>query len=119
MPHILLVEDYEPVLHAISETLAAEGWQVECCAHGLLALSKINSQEPYELLVSDNELSGISGLELTRQVRRLLHRKEMPVIVISASECGREAREAGADEFLKKPEGMNALVATISRLINA
>jgi CheY-like chemotaxis protein len=118
MPHILCVEDNEIVSHMIKETLETEGWRVECRANGLLALSEINSPGPYDLLLLDNELPGISGLELTWQARRLPHRKEVLIIMMSASEAGEEAQRAGADLFLKKPEGIKNLVETIKQLLN-
>jgi DNA-binding response OmpR family regulator len=40
-------------------------------------------------------------------------------VVFSASECGREAREAGADLFLKKPHDVELLVETIRRVLVA
>jgi CheY-like chemotaxis protein len=119
MLNILWVEDNEIVLTTVRDILCSEGWQVECCTHGLLALSKIYSAEHYDLLLLDNELPGVSGLELTRQARRLAHRREVPIIVISASECGRAAREVGANLFLDKPEGLKALADTIRHLLAA
>ena len=118
MPHILLVEDDEIILQIIKEMFEAEGWRVEPYAHGLHALSRINSQDPYDLLLLDNELPGLTGLELTRHARRLPHRTHTPVIILSASECGREARDAGANLFLKKPEGMKTLTDSVRRLLN-
>lgn len=121
MPHamILYVEDNEIVLHAVTDMLASEGWRVEGCAHGLLALSKIVSAEPYDVLLLDNELPGISGLDLTRQARKLSHRQETPIIIFSAMECGQEARRAGANEFLQKPDGLKHLVETVRKCLTA
>jgi CheY-like chemotaxis protein len=43
----------------------------------------------------------------------------VPIIIISASECSREAREVGANLFLDKPEGLKVLADTIRRLLAA
>ncbi|HKP72569.1 MAG TPA: response regulator [Pyrinomonadaceae bacterium] len=117
MPHILLVEDDEIVRQTLMEMLECEGWQVECCADGLLGLSKINSQKTYDLLLLDNEMPELTGLELTRQARILPHRRQTPIIMMSASNYAREARRAGADEFLEKPGDMRVLVETVRRLL--
>ncbi|HKP72488.1 MAG TPA: response regulator [Pyrinomonadaceae bacterium] len=117
MPNILYVEDDAVVSLMVKETLEAEGWHVECCANGLLGLSKIDGGEHYDLLLLDNELPGVSGLELTRRARVLSHRKETPVVMFSASEYGREARAAGANVFLNKPEGIKTLAETVRRLL--
>jgi CheY-like chemotaxis protein len=117
MPHILLVEDIGIVADAVKELLELEGWQVETCTDGRAALAKIESVTRYDLLLLDNELPYIGGLELTRRARRLVHRRQTPIIMISASECGRDARRAGADVFIRKPEGMARLVETAARLL--
>ena len=113
---ILLVEDSEIVADAMRETLELEGWCVEVCADGLAALSLIESGAHYDLLLLDNELPRMSGIELVRRARTLPHRKQTPIIMVSASEAGREARRAGAQLFLKKPEGMKTLVESIKLL---
>jgi CheY-like chemotaxis protein len=113
---ILYVEDYEPVQQSVKETLEFEGWRVEVCVDGLDALVQIESGARYDLLLLDNELPGMSGIELVRRARTLPHRKQTPIIMVSASEAGREARRAGAQLFLKKPEGMRTLVESIKLL---
>lgn len=100
------------------ETLELEGWRVETCAHGLVALRLIEGDARFDLLLLDNELPAMSGIELTRRARSLSHRRQTPIIVISASVCGRAAREAGADAFLKKPEDVGKLLETIERLLS-
>jgi CheY-like chemotaxis protein len=115
---ILYVEDHKVVSDAVSETLGYEGWRVEVCADGLAGLSLIEGRSHYDLLMLDNELPGASGLELARRARELTHRARTPIIVFSASEVGREAREAGADLFLKKPDDVKTLADTIRRLLD-
>jgi CheY-like chemotaxis protein len=89
---------------------------VEVCEDGQTALEKIESGNSYDLLLLDNHLPHVSGVELVRRARALSHRRDTPVIIISASESGREARRAGADLFLKKPENIYAIVEHILKL---
>ncbi|HEV2880554.1 MAG TPA: response regulator [Pyrinomonadaceae bacterium] len=119
MPHILLVEDHRVVAQAIQETLEQEGWSVVVCHDGAVALAKLASETNYDLLMFDNHLPHVHGLELVRYARGLEHRRETPIIMFSASECGREAQLAGADEFLRKPADMGKIVETIARLLVA
>jgi DNA-binding response OmpR family regulator len=119
MSHILLVEDTAVVADAVRETLEAEGWRVELCADGLAAARLIASDAHYDLLLLDNELPKVSGLELTYYARTLAHRKQTPIIMISASECGRAARHAGADAFIRKPQDVGRLVEIMSRVLDA
>ncbi|HEY1403234.1 MAG TPA: response regulator [Pyrinomonadaceae bacterium] len=115
---ILYVEDDELLRLTVQDTLESEGWRVESCGDGFAALTRIESAEQYDLLLFDNELPGASGLELLRHARMLPYRQHTPIVIISATDCDREARRAGAGAFLKKPDDINQLVPTIARLLN-
>ncbi len=65
----------------------------------------------------DNDLPGASGIELIRHARDFRHRKHMPIIMLSGSDVEREAKRAGADAFLRKPEDVLAIAVTIARLL--
>lgn len=114
---ILVIEDYKPVLHLMKDMLEMEGYVVDLCENGTAALSKIQSSEHYDLILTDNDLPGVSGLELIRHARTLAHRRHAPIIMLSALPHQREAHRAGANEFLKKPEEVIAVVQTVTRLL--
>jgi DNA-binding response OmpR family regulator len=118
MPHILLVEDNKYVSDAVKETLEGEGWRVETCADGYVALLLIKSDRRYDLILLDNELPNVNGLELARRARELPHREGTPIIMLSASEGVRDALLAGADMFLRKPQDIGKVVETVARLLN-
>lgn len=120
MPHaktILYVEDDETVRHTVAEMLELEGWRVVTFADGLAAMAELEGTARYDLLLFDDELPGLRGVELTRRARALEHRRTTPVVIVSAGEVGAEARRAGADEFLRKPEAIRDLAATVARLL--
>ena len=119
MPHILFVEDNKFVSDAVRETLEGEGWRVEACADGYVALLLIKSERLYDLILLDSELPNVNGLELARRARELPHRTGTPIIMLSASECVRDALLAGADAFLRKPQDIGKVVETVARLLNA
>jgi DNA-binding response OmpR family regulator len=116
---ILYAEDFLPVKLIVKETLELEGWHVEDCDNGLTALEKIGSLEDYDLILLDDDLPGVTGVALASLARTLDHRRETPIIMLSATERGHAARDAGVDIFLKKPEGMKSLVETIKRLLSS
>jgi two-component system chemotaxis response regulator CheY len=119
MPHtILYVEDHRLVADAVRDTLEAEGWRVVTCVDGAAALTKIASGAHYDLLITDNHLPNVDGLELVRYVRRLQHRSALPVVMFSAVDCAAEADQAGVNVFLKKPEGVTELVNTVRELLH-
>jgi CheY-like chemotaxis protein len=113
---ILYAEDHATVRLAVRDRLEMAGWTVEACADGRVALAALLSEARYDLLLFDNDLPGLSGLELTERARTLAHRRETPVVVISASECALEARRAGADLFLRKPDDIGRIAELIARL---
>lgn len=114
---ILLVEDNQIVAGAVAETLEMTGWAVETCADGTSALEKISGEADYDLFVFDYDLPGVSGIELVQKARQLAHRFSTPIVMFSATPVEAEAREVGADAFLRKPEDVGSIVETIRRLI--
>lgn len=118
-PTILLAEDNAVVRDALRDTLADEGWRVVACADGAAALRLLEGAGRFDALLFDDEMPGARGLELVRRARSLDSRRGTPVVLISASEVGVEARRAGADAFLRKPEGVGHVVGTLARLLAA
>jgi CheY-like chemotaxis protein len=118
MPHILLVEDHSVIAEAVKETLEDEGWRVTLCGDGAVAVLRLASEARYNLVLCDNQLPSLSGLELERYARTLPHRRGMPIIMFSASECSRDARLAGVNEFLRKPQDIGKIVETVARLLH-
>ena len=115
---ILYAEDYDLVLFTIKQLLELEGWSVDVCRDGAVALEKLEQREPYDVIVLDAEMPGLHGLELLKRARSMTHRRRTPILVFTASDCEREAFDAGADAFLKKPSGIRDLIQTVERLLH-
>jgi CheY-like chemotaxis protein/tetratricopeptide (TPR) repeat protein len=114
---ILHAEDSMPVAHLVSDMFSAEGWQIELCTDGDTALRKLTSEERVDLLLVDNELPGVNGLDLVKRTRKMTHRRRTPIVMLSGNDCETEAWRAGVDAFLKKPAQVNELPSTIARLL--
>lgn len=114
---ILHVEDDETIAVLTREMLESQGWWVETCRNGTSALEKICSEVRYDFLLFDYKLPDLNGLELVQRARRLAHRAKTLIAVISANSVEAEAREAGADVFLSKPQDLLSLPDTIRRLL--
>jgi DNA-binding NtrC family response regulator len=114
---ILHVEDNKLVSDAVRDTLKMEGWRVELCVNGEAAWRKLESNTHYDVLLFDNDLPGITGVELAQRVRRLAHRRRTPIIMLSAVNCAKEALSAGVNLFLRKPEDVLRLAKSISELL--
>ncbi|MDT7688990.1 MAG: hypothetical protein QOE46_1749 [Acidobacteriota bacterium] len=114
---ILHVEDDDIVAGLVEEMLKDEGWRVATLTDGAAALREIEGGAHYDLMIIDNCLPGVSGLELVYRARALEHRQQVPVIMLSASDIERDARRAGASIFLRKPEDVPVLAETVARLL--
>ena len=101
----------------MKETLTELGWTVELCADGTEAMRKLESKARYHLLILDNQLPGHDGLEIARRARQLPHRRRTPIIMLSASNVEQDASRAGVDAFLRKPQDIGRLSATVMRLL--
>jgi DNA-binding response OmpR family regulator len=116
---ILHVEDNIAVAEMMKDTLALEGWEVQTCVDGAVALSLIAGEEPYDVLLLDNDLPGADGLQLVRQARSLAHRRTIPIIMFSARYNKRVALQAGANALLRKPQDLSAVAETIASLLRS
>lgn len=114
---VLHVEDDALVADAVNMTLSGEGWSVETCANGVAALERLKSGARYDVLIFDNRLPDTSGLELIRRTRVLAHRQQTPIIMLSGDEVEIQARRAGANAFLRKPEDVSVIAEAIARLL--
>lgn len=114
---ILHAEDNRLVADAVRDTLEPRGWEVDTCPNGAIALKSLESNPAYDVLLLDYDLPRINGLELVRHARRLPHRRRTPIIMLSATDCEREAWRAGVTAFLRKPEDMPKLAETIARVL--
>lgn len=114
---ILHVEDNKAVAKLITDTLSAEGVDVDSCVSGTTALKILTSDARYDVIIVDNDLPGLSGLELVRRARNMARWRGTPIIMLSGDDCEKEAWRAGVDEFLRKPEGIDRLPSTIKRLL--
>jgi CheY-like chemotaxis protein len=114
---ILYAEDHKIVADAVKETLELEGFRVVLCSDGAVALQRISGNARYDLLIVDNHLPNVNGIELIRHIRQLPHRQSIPIIMLSATDSSGEAYQAGVNVFLKKPEEVKKLVESVNNLV--
>jgi twitching motility two-component system response regulator PilH len=97
--------------------LEAAGYYVTVTGNSDHALA-IVQREPFDLVLVDNWMPGLSGQDLTREIRKF--DKSTPILFYSgaAYEADKqEARDAGAQGYLTKPEGISELVEEVAKLI--
>jgi CheY-like chemotaxis protein len=92
-------------------------FHIQSCADGLAAWDILKSDAPVDVLIVDNNLPGLGGLELVLRVRSIVHRRSIPIIMLSGDDVEREAWRAGVDAFLRKTEAVGELAGTLQRLL--
>ncbi|MEV0808214.1 response regulator [Micromonospora sp. NPDC050200] len=112
MTRILVVDDEPQILRALRINLRARGYDVEVAATGAAALRAAASHPP-DLVVLDLGLPDIDGTEVILGLRGWTN---VPIIVLSGragSEDKVAALDAGADDYVTKPFGVDELLARI------
>jgi CheY-like chemotaxis protein len=114
---ILHVEDNESVARLVADTLANQGMHVDSCMNGSTALKILKGDAHYDLIIVDNDLTGLKGVELVLRTKSMAHRRRTPIIMLTGGNCEKEAWRAGVDAFLRKPEALDEVSSTITRLL--
>ena len=114
---VLHIEDNKEVAQVINDYLTASGMEVDACANGMTALRILTGDTPYNVIIVDHDLPGLSGLELVRRVSKITHRRNTPIIMLSGDDIETEAWRAGVTDFLRKPQDIDRVASTVSRLI--
>ena len=114
----VLVADDEAVIRGLLvDFLAAEGYEVSGACDGLEAVAALETR-PFDLVITDLMMPGLSGVEVLRAARRI--DPNYPVIVITGYPSRRNAEELlalGASDFLAKPFNLDAVRGTVSSLM--
>jgi len=118
-PHILIVEDEEPLALLLRYNLEAEGYQVTHAPRGDDAELILQENTP-DLVLLDWMLPGVSGIELCRRLRMRPDTQALPIIMLTAR--GEEAERVrglatGADDYVVKPFSVPELVARVRALL--
>ncbi|NES14768.1 MULTISPECIES: response regulator [Micromonospora] len=112
MTRILVVDDEPQILRALRINLRARGYDVQVAETGTAAL-KAAAAHPPDLVVLDLGLPDLDGVEVIRGLRGWT---SVPIIVLSGragSEDKVSALDAGADDYVTKPFGVDELLARI------
>ena len=112
MNKILVVDDESNITRVLRRSLAAHRYEVRTAADGESALDTLNDFQP-DLIITDLNMPEMSGIEFCRKVRRT---SDVPIIVLSVKgeeKTKVEALDAGADDYITKPFGIDELLARV------
>lgn len=114
---ILIVDDDSGMAHFIEMHLLDLGYTVIIETTGTNGVRRAE-QEPFDLILLDKNLSGISGLDICRRLRA--KQNHTPILMLTALVGERErvrCLEAGADDFVLKPFSILELIARITVIL--
>lgn len=120
MPDIFVVDDSISVRKALEITLKSKGFGFRAAASGEEALEKLDDA-PFDLLIADVVMPGISGFELCMKVKEQSRFDGIPVLLISGNvneEIEKEAREVKSDGILHKPFKPDELFQTVQSTLD-
>jgi len=110
---LLLVDDDGQVRRALRTTLISAGYTIVEARTGEEAVEEVQADGSVNLVLLDLKMPGIGGIEACRRIRKI---SDVPILVISVlrtQEEKVEAFDAGADDYLVKPFGIQELLSRI------
>ncbi|MEJ1107091.1 MULTISPECIES: response regulator [unclassified Kribbella] len=116
MTRVLVVDDEPQIVRALQINLKARGYEVHLAGSGTAAL-KVAAQHPPELVILDLGLPDFDGVEVIRGLRGWT---EAPILVLSGRTDQTdkvEALDAGADDYVTKPFGIDELLARMRAVL--
>lgn len=114
---ILIVDDDDAILDALQLLLEDNGFEAQVCNDGHKVMSW--DEELPDLILLDIWMSGVNGKDVCMCLKKQAETKDIPVIMISANRDTQQiAYEAGADDFLPKPFGVEDLLNKINKYLH-
>ena len=109
---ILIIDDEPQITRVLRAALSAQGYDVRTANEPEEGLQVYRDWTP-DLVVTDLMMPGMSGVEVTRAIRT---RAATPIVILSVRDHERskvEALDAGADDYVTKPFGIQELLARV------
>ncbi len=113
---ILIVDDEPQIARVLRSGLKAHGYDTRVAADGISGIETFGDWKP-DLVVTDLAMPNMGGLELCRKLREF---SQIPIIVLSVrgeEHTKVEALDAGADDYVTKPFGIDELLARVRALL--
>jgi two-component system KDP operon response regulator KdpE len=110
--HILVVDDESQITRVLRTSLSSHGYDIRVANDGETALEIMKDWAP-DLVITDLAMPNMDGLELCRRLRT---KTQIPIIVLSVRGEERtkvKALDAGADDYVTKPFGIEELLARV------
>ncbi len=118
----VLVADDDMEICSLIQTILRRGpYALTICNDAESALALVERSDPFDLIICDFMLPGITGIDLIVHVRANRAWADVPIVMISGFEneaMDARAKRAGANAFLNKPFTLKALRSTVQTLLD-
>ena len=118
---ILVAEDEPHIRRILLALLESESFDIEVAVDGRQALARLASPSEYDLILTDLRMPHHTGIEILERIQAMEHRRETPVIMLTAKGLDADRRAAvalGARDFITKPFSPKKLLARIHELLD-
>ncbi len=114
---ILFIDDEEMTRNLVSRVLERAGYFVKTSKDGREGILELRSNNDYDLIITDQSMPKMTGLDIARQAKRII--EDINVILISGSAelLEKDTKSFGVDEFVMKPIIPNDLLNLVQKYI--
>jgi DNA-binding response OmpR family regulator len=117
---VLIIDDEAHIRQMMRLTLEASGYDVEEAANGEDGLNRFGSGHVYDIVVLDQKMPGIDGLETLRRIKQRAPAANVLMVTAFASvELAVDAMKLGATDFLRKPMTPDTLRGAVAAAVTA
>ena len=116
MKRILLVDDHQLAREALKLFLEMQGYLVEEAENGAEGLAAIDQGHTFDLVISDNQMPVMTGMEFIQRLSQRSYISTHPVILYTGnltSELEQQARDFGVSAVLSKPYNFSLLLTVV------
>ncbi len=118
----LIIDDSVTIRGMIGVAFKHMDWEAVAAGNADAALQMLDQhKDEFDIIITDINMPGMNGIELTREIKKRPGSKNTPVLVVSTEggdDIKRQGKEAGASGWIVKPLKPEVLKAAVSKLCN-
>lgn len=118
---VLLIEDEQNIIEAVSFILSRDGWEVNTHSNGHDAIDAVRRRAP-DVIILDVMLPGKSGFDILQEIRADTDLGALPVLMLSARGQAKDvemAERIGANRYMTKPFSNSDVLEAVRALVPA
>ncbi len=122
MQNILIVDDSDVIRTELRDLLLAIGYTVTESSSGTDGLKAAIEQGPFDLIITDYNMPGLNGLEMSHQIRQDARYAKTPILMLtteSSTDIRKKGMEVGIRAWLVKPIEAESMKKVLNKLLSA